>query len=488
MKEKSFILFIIVGILFGVLNTITVYSPFQSGVVAVLEAAIVLYYIITKKNRKGFYYFLLFTCLSIEQDAFIYGEYLSSEIERYYFFSMPLFRSYLFMALCLYYYIKFHKLHNKQRLEDYPLHFRKWLIILFVSGLLSIMVGMLLNDNGITSSGYYPRTAIQQVLGFFGLFFIIMAAIEITKNEKYREELSKASLLLLCAVVISAIITTFVFGVTGVYEKYDIMLTPISIALTPMLVLFFSKSHDSTYKVLSLSLGLLICFSTFFYPTCIGSKWYLVLLVAFLGWILLTVGAKSIVWIFFGGIIVIMLVAQFGETLLGSMNNDYVVYKLSQTLKLFNFFGTSSITDSFYELDNSTLYRFDEPANIFIEYTEKPLYALFGKGFGGTTLHHTPLLPWEFDKGSFSDAQIKIGAYYNMHETTAVLFLRHGILGICFLVYTIYMLVKKVAVTPWAMIALVWFVFYWSYGISSVIGAVAIVLALTAKDKETRLL
>ena len=486
MKEKLNILFLITGTLFGVLNAITVYSPFWSGTVAILEGAIVLGLIMLKDNRRSFHYFLLFTCLSIEQDAFIYGDSLSGEVERYYFFSMPLFRSYLFMALCLYYYLKFHKLQSKKNLERYPLHFRKWMIALFISGLLSIMVGMLLNDNGIMASGNYPKTAIQQVLGFFGLFFIIMSALEITKNETYRKELSNACQLLLCAVTITAIITTFVFGVTGVYEKYEIMLTPISIALTPLLVLFFPKSLDSSHKILSLSLGILICVSTFFYPTCIGSKWYMILLVAFLGLVLLTVGGKSVAWIIAGGFLLIMIVAQFGESWLGAMSNDYVVYKLSQTLKLFNFFGPSSIADSFYDLDNSTLYRFDEPANIFIEYTNKPLYALFGKGFGGTTLHYTPLLPWEFDSGSFSDAQIKMGAYYNMHETTAVLFLRHGILGVCFLFYTIYMLIKKVAITPWAMIALVWFVFYWSYGISSVMGAVAIILALTATDKKSR--
>ena len=113
------------------------------------------------------------------------------------------------------------------------------------------------------------------------------------------------------------------------------------------------------------------------------------------------------------------------------------------------------------------------------------MYFLFGKGFAGTTLHHTNLLDWERGGGTFSREQITHGIYYQMHESINLIYLRHGLCGLTFFISMISSLIKHIKCSPWAAIGLIWFVFYWGFGNTLWIGAVAIVLALnTQSDKN----
>lgn len=480
-KERSSLMaFCAIGIVFGILNATTVHSSILSAMVTIVEYIIVLALMLKKNYIKSFFYFLLFTCIVIEQDGFILGDVSQTEMLRYHFFRAPIFSTYLFFLLPIIFYCAIRKKGKEHSLEKDVLAFRKWLCFLAATGLFAIFVGMLQDDNGILSSGNYPKKAITDFLPFLGLFLVFLTSIELTKEKGGWHQMAGYSQAILIVVVISVIISTFVFGVQGWYSVYPIMLTPISIALTPFLILFVTRKSGGDFKVASLVVSILVIISSFIYPTCIGSKWYIVIFMALFGCILLTVRVKSIGIVIFISIALVTIVITNSELILGLFGNDYVTYKLSQTLKLFNLFdSSSSLSDSYAMLDNSTLYRFDEPANIFIEYKNKPLYALFGKGFGGTTLHYTNLLSWETDSGSFSDAEIKMHAFSNMHETLSVVFLRHGLLGLVFMVYVIVMLVRRLMITPWAMIALVWFMFYWSYGMSSIVGAVALILALS---------
>ena len=479
MKDNNQLLFIVVGIVFGILNILSVTSSTWSGIIAVAEYLFLFSVIISKKYRLAFYYFLLFTCISIEQDGFITGD--NVELLRYHFFRAPLISTYLFYFLPIFFFYVLRKKKKTELLVNKEVsRFRKWLILLSASGVLAIVIGMLFNDNGIVSSGLYPKRALLEILSFSTYLFVFLSSIEIIEEKEGRDELANYSILILVCVAISSLVSAFVFGQHGWYSTYVIMLTPIAIALTPFLVVLGARNSGYKKKPLLLITGLLIILATFIMPTCIGSKWYIIIFLALVGWILFTVKAKSIGVIATVAGALFAIVIFYSDTLLSAVSNDYVSYKLSQTLNLANMFdGSSSLSDSYYMLDNSTLYRFDEPANIFIEYQNKPLFSIFGKGFGGTTQHHTALLSWETDSGSFSSAETKTGAYFNMHETISIIFLRHGLLGVVFIIMVLTFLIKRLSKTPWALIAFVWFIFYWAYGLSSIVGAVATVLAIS---------
>lgn len=460
---------LIVGVFFGILNTTTINSAFLSAIIAIVEYIIVLRYLIKKDFLLSFIYTILFMTITVELDTFAFGD--RTTVSRSSFLDAPVVGGYLYMLVLIYIYVQYYKIRFDSQVDKHNLALRKWVLLLFATGFLSAIIGYFLNDNGI-QRGPYPKAIFNEMLNYGNRVLIILIAIELA--QKHAKELSQYCISILICVVITSLITTFVFGLTGWYADFEIMLTSLAIGLTPFLICFRNDRIVGNFPVVA---GIMVIIATFFTPTAIGSKWYLIISAAFIEFLVLNTKVKSI-WAFALFVIIgLYVITTFAEPILGLMGNDYVEWKLAQAINVLSFSGNNS-GNSWYEgLDHSTLYRVDELHNTLIEYLNKPWYAFFGKGFAGTTLHHTNILAWEFDSGAFPESQIKIGAYYGMHETFAVLFLRHGILGIIFMITIISKLVKRITYTPWCMVALVWFLFYWAYGLALVIGSIALVLA-----------
>lgn len=414
--------------------------------------------------------------LSVELDTFVFGDGVS--IRRSSFLDGPLIGGYLYMFILLLIYIRVRNENKNIQIGKNNDNLKKWIIRFFILGILAAFIGYILNDNGI-QRGPYPKVIVNEALNYGNRLLIILSALEFVK--KQYKEVSMFCLVILICIVLSSLVTTFGFGMTGWYSDYIIMLTPLVIGITPFLICF---NRNFTSSWLPFLCGFLIIAATFLYPTAIGSKWYLIIAAAIVEFILLNVRIKSIWTVCAIGFCLLFVIAKYAESLLGLMGNEYVGWKLSQAINLLNFAGEAGISGWYDGLDHSTLYRIDELHNTFIEYKNKPLYALFGKGFAGTTLHHTNLLSWETDSGAFPISQVQLGAYYGMHETFAVIFLRHGIMGCIFILFMLNKIFKSLVYTPWGMVSLVWFFFYWAYGMSLVVGSIAMVLALFTLDNK----
>lgn len=481
-KNDDTIIFCIIGFVLGVLSNISIHSSILSFLVAILGYIIVTVLILKKNLLGAFRYFLLLTALSIESDTFITGD-SSVSMDRYSFLRLPFLEGYLYLLYLIVIYFLVREQNQRKTLIYYKCaQLRKWLFLFLISGIISIIVGMLVNDNGIMRWDYYPKMAISQLISFLPLFFIFLTSIELTKSPNNKVAIIKTCELVLIIISITIFISVFLFGVTGLYGDHVIMIGPLSIALTPILIAFFFYK-ESHFRIVCLLAGLLMFVGSIIYGTAIGSKWYIILIAAVAELIILGTGFKSVVNVIIVGLISLMLISSFAEPILKMIGNDYISWKLSQTLHLLSLSGGAG-GDWYAGLDHSTLYRLDEPNNVLIEYSKKPWFALFGKGFGGTTLHHTNILLWEYDNGAFSSAQVTMGAYSQLHETLAMMMLRHGIIGIIFMVLTLINIFKKLTTTPWAMVALIWFLFYWTYGLALLIGAVALVIVY-AEDSST---
>jgi hypothetical protein len=204
-------------------------------------------------------------------------------------------------------------------------------------------------------------------------------------------------------------------------------------------------------------------------------------LICFLSYILL--GKKSPKFLFTCGIVFLAVLPLLSDYILTIIDTDsYIGYKLRQSLGILNFKNMTSAEDFMGGMGQSPMFRFDELHNIYIEYIQKPFFAVFGKGYGGTVFHHTDLLSWETAKGAFSQAEIKMKAYHSMHETLAQVFLTHGIVGIYFIFSLLYRLFKSYEYSGWAIMGLLFIFFYWNYGMSFSIGTVAVVLSLHQLD------
>lgn len=490
MKSKnvlpSYILFLVVVFLLGLMNMYGTLFTSVSLVTAIIEYIIVLYFLFQGNYIKSFVYYLAFIAVTLENNFFIYGETVDEHV-RYSFLMLPFVKDYLRWALALVYFLHGYNEYREKCLTM-PKHriiskgniaVKKWLMLLFLSGSVSVLLGLLSNDNNVMNyPDVYPKQAIISVISFVVKASLIMSAVFFTCQKKYVEIMK---LYLQLIIIDIAFVSSFaaIIGFVGSYGDAVIVSSPTSLALTPVLLIFANKSINSFHSTLSLVAALLIIVISFIYGgTVVGSKWYIIIGMTLVGLIIITTKIKSLWLLSFVAIGLLMLIPLLIDPLLSIVGqNNFLSYKLSQALDVMNFFGNRNASSWYENMNNSPLQRFDELHNIFIEYTNKPWFALFGKGLGGTTRHYTTILSWN-DRGNFSIEQVRMGAFFRMHESLSVLFLQHGILGLLFFIMIIKEIVIRLHKSPWSMAALIWFVFYWDYGASLAIGSIAMVLAM----------
>lgn len=473
-----------ISFIFGLLNIVGTANSIIALLTTLLEYSIVFWCIFNKKDYKAFLYYLLFSAITIEMEGFIYGD--SRETISYNFFQVPGFNSYIYILIQFYLFFSIYsKTKNRIKGKGDVQLFYKWLKVLLITGIISITIGMLFNDNNISNSSLYPKMPIIFTLGHVVRLMLVYIVIVMTLDERKKQLLIDISKGLIAGVGLSAIVGVFL-GFNGWYGDDEIILSSLSICFVPFALVFCNKKSNSPIWLFLLT-ALFIITLSFQWPVAIGSKWYIVLFLAVFAWVIYTKEIKSSFWLMIVFFIAIALLVFLSPILLPLLDIETMMgHKVFQLLAMFNFSEAGGAGDWFADMSNSPLYRFDEVANTFIEYLNKPWYSIFGKGFGGTTLHHTNLLSWETDAGAFTTEQIKLGAYYALHESVAIIFLRHGIIGIVFWVTFMIKLIRRLPYTPWAIIGLMWFLFYWAYGSSLILGPIAIVLALSENEDLTQ--
>lgn len=460
---------------------INIYSsssyPLSMGV-TILEYGLLYYYIVIGRYDKAFMLYLVFMSVSLEMDAFIFIEGKPT-FERWSFYNPSSLFKFTILLLFILMYMKYK---NKIVLNTDTKKFSIWMKIVLWSGLISILLGMLLNDNGILSSGLYPAAITNPLIYFLGLLSLFGCTIIMCsfKDKKIQiEELCKTILL---GVSVAAILS-MLLGYKGYYGFEEMMLAPMLSGFAPF-VLVFIRDAKKKEKILNFAIFVLIVFLAFSHPNVVGSKWYIIISAALLYLIYSYMPNKSPIFMVILAVLMLYLIPVLSEFLMEIMStSDFNKWKFSQVMKTMDITSYTSLEAWFLDLDTSAKFRVDEPMNIAIEYFNKPWFALFGKGIAGTTLHYTPFCDWN-DSAAFLTNQTAYGFYSEMHESTSVLFLRHGIAGIIFLVSTIIMLLKKIKYSPFAMWGIVWLLFYWSYGNSFRLGAVALIIALMSERKE----
>lgn len=474
-KASGNLKFLFIITIFGVCNVIGTNVLPLSLFIALCEYSVLLLLLFRGKFEKALIYYVAFLSVNIELDAFIYEGDVG--VTRYNFFVLPILGNLPFYFTAYIIAIGVISRYKKPTNKTYKT-FSSWLMWLTITGIISITIAMVLNDNNTMSYPKYWTIPVATTLSFLSLVALFYATYILCSQDRFRNFISLRMRYILISVGLVGIYSTVV-GFSGFYGNEATMLAPLAIGFVPCL-LIVGKNADHITKALSYSVAVLAVVCAFFMPTVIGSKWYIIIFMTFVVCYVYNLRVKSVgkfVVVLVSALVVLTLIAEPIISLFG--DSSFNTWKITQALNLIDLFRYNSAAEWYANMDDSPLYRFDELVNIFEEFCDKPFYFLFGKGFGGTTLHHTNLLYWEGGNGTFSEDQIAMGAYYAMHESMAVLFLRHGILGLCFLFYYIFQLIKRLSYCEWALISLLWLFFYWQYGTSLRIGAVLFALTLT---------
>lgn len=480
---------LIIAFLFGLLNLFSVKVVHLGTFLSIIEYALIIYELARGKTLSAFLFFLIFDTVSYEMDYFLYLE--NPPFTRYSFFVLPFVGPFaqIFTIILIYFQTK--RKYGRIKPSSDSSYFMRWLLILLIAGVLQGFICILLNDNRTGDSSLYPVVYIIETMKYVALMAFLGAGFLLSEGEYNRKVIIGCSKTLLLSLGLIALISVLIG-----YEAYTTevisgnLLAPMASLFIPFSFTFMSyegiaKGKGINFILFAISiLILLVCFVR---PNVMGSKWYLVVGASLFVWFSSTIHIKSIRTYFIMVVGAFVLINVLAEPLTALFsNNDYNSWKASQLIDSIDILRYNSFYEWFFSLAPSPAYRIDELLNIGIEYIEKPLYALFGKGFGGTTLHHTPFLNWEKGGGTFSNEQIQLGAYYAMHESLAVIFLRHGILGIVFFIDTIVSLIRKIPYSNWAMLGLIWFFFFWSYCLSFWFGALAIPLCMNILSKNKK--
>ena len=468
--------------LWASLNIITAQIPELGCILAIIEHLIVLSLIACGNIEKAFKYYLIFVTVSLEVSSFVMG---SSKI-TYSYFNIPLVHGMLYVIelLCMSCLLK--SFSKTTTIGLNCLFLSKWINVLFFSGILCGFLTMALNDNGVLSSGYYPYTFIIQVIGFIPRFCFYQTAIVLTCRKNRFQELSY----LCCDVYIGLVFASVIFAILGYHGYYgddSTMLSSLAMGLSPCILLLAFFECNKTYKSYIYIATFMAIVSSFFYPSVVGSKWYLIVMLVVICYVYKVFGFKSSKYFLFFCMFAVFLLPLITDTLLSITGTDsYIGYKLRQSLGVLNYNNVQSADEFMAGMGESPMFRFDELHNTLIEYLHKPYYALFGKGFGGTTQHYTDLLSWETAAGAFSKEQINMHAYHTMHETLAQVFLTHGFIGVWFVFALLYKLIKSLSCSGWSIFAFLFIFFYWNYGAAFSIGTIAVVLSLYKLDNSQK--
>ena len=469
---------IIFFFLWSFLNILTAESPYMAGALAIIEHIIVLFYLFSGDLYRSFRYYILFSTVSFEISTFVLG---GSSSSFYSFFSVPVFASIFYLLELSIMYVKLNNyatIKNVSYKNHYLSNLSKYLNVIIITGILAGGVSFLTNDNGTLYSGYYPGVFVLEIIGFFSKFALFQIAIVFVVKYEKMQDLKKFCHLLLIGLAFACVLGGII-GKKGYYGEEITMLSPLSMALTPCLLFLcdFKKKDPLNYWTMAAFLASVV--SSFFYPSVAGSKWYLFILFTVVSVFCKTFNLKMGV----GLILSLTLIPTIAVFALDHWGRDtYIGFKMNQALGMLNIFGAESIDMWYNGMGNSALFRFDEIHNVIIEYFNKPYFALLGKGFGGTTLQYTDILSWQTAEGAFSADQIKMHCYYAMHGPIPQITLRHGLLGLFFLLYYSYVLLKNTQISSWSFCGFLFLFFFLYWGNSLTIGCIAMVVALHEID------
>lgn len=452
-------------VLLEILCAMTSFSTIMALCMGVIQIIVLLYIIIVQRRIEQYIKtFLLFcsTCLDVE--AFVYG---NMERKLYYFGSLPVLRGYhmvlLLLLPCLMilggsgfctFKIKLAKYRNTRFSFTF-------LIFMFFMGILNIIPLLIVDDNEILSHiGIYIvffRRNVLKYLTVILLFFILTYCF--LMKESFEEEFRRFAWELLLGTGFSVLIIALLGWSANIGENGNmfLLLTQCSFFIVFLLVMPFYEGIRNGSLCFIVSLAAIAAMLS--YPSGFSGKWWLTLGGVGVLWFIQSLRlwkGKLLLRIF--GLCTISIGIVFIIKEVGSfIGRGYSGSKLEQAIRVLD------ISDSsWYEmLPNSPKFRIDELISVIVEYKEKPLFFLFGKGYAGTTNNHFGTLDWQMPS-AFSEAERHIGYYINLHEALNCILLISGFLGIIFLVREILFFCKHMLSNYWCVVGIIWFLFFYS--------------------------
>jgi hypothetical protein len=486
-KLLNFNKFKIVGIasLIGVLNVLYSSSFIMSLIIIIFELLILLYHFVNKNITKYLGYYLIFLSLSYEYDYMFEGK-------KFYGFKnfrvlgvnlgiitlLPIL--FLFVLFIINNDINFIKLIKKYSSKLY--YFINAFLFITYSAIFMGLFQLLVNDNNILSMPGVFKSFLG-IIYYNGLFpiLVIISFIYLLITEKnninYLTDYLTAILIgLVISMIFSALTKTY-----GFYGGMNTLLVSQVIHFIPFMLLlsFYKKSKLFNLTFIAGILGAIL---TLFYN--IKGKMIIIYLLLPFAIIVIFYKKKKLNYLLFLLIFLLITFLLFGNGFVEYFNENSNLFrsKLKQAISLIKFWDSEWVTN----MPNSPKVRIMEFINIKNEYTIKPWYSLFGKGFMGSFKDHNYFFSSLQSKlGAFSIKQWEIGAFYRVHSSINIFFLYYGLSGLLFYFYMVKNIFLNFYRSPWLLIGGYWFLVLYGFSITiTPFGMIALMLGLLHIDSK----
>lgn len=450
--------------------------PVVSIAAGIVGYIVCLFFIIRKDMCTAYRFYMIFLTTSIEVSYFATGVRDGQII--YSFIVLPYFTIYTLFGLNLLMFLiirssGWHR--NVKNCEFKGIRFIYQAInYMMIVGMLMWLITYLLNDNGIFGESWFHTMTISEVYRMSVLYFTVHNGLALLLTfDDFHERIGSTIRNLLFALLPTGLIAVF-WGVSGYRAgQSNLLMLPLYAFFAFCLFAFPQYRQFKGNKIITYIVAIGLFILMIFRPTPLGGKWFLsiILVLAIIvytsspirGFILLGVGIIAFVFV---------LQSDFIYRIFG--NNAYMLLKYNEASEIISsLFGRSETIIS----GSSSSFRVDEFINIIYEYLAKPWYAIFGKGIVGTTLHHTSSLSWA-GAGSFSAVQQQAGVYVRVHESINLIFLKYGIVGLYGMTRIVVYGIKSMKKSPWAIIGILWLLFYVGVYQTLLIGAMALILGV----------
>lgn len=363
--------------------------------------------------------------------------------------------------------------------REWNSRFVRQLISLFIIGMVTSLVCYLFNDNNIANLDWYLKSYVSEVC-YWSILVIdfLIIYLELHGNEGFYAKFKKSLISFFVALVFSSWISVLL-GWHGRYSYHEtILMMPLVSFFAATLIIFPAYNYKEYSSKLIFYVALLGIVCMCIRTTPLLGKWLLVIMATGFSYLWLNVDKGRILKVLSLVAIALIFIMCAGNYLLRT--NELLNYKLNQVITSMGFADGGSWLQN---MSNSPKYRIEEFYNVFLEYVQKPWFALFGKGIGGSITHHTDWINWSRDAGAFMLNQRQSGVYVELHESFNILFLKFGICGLYFFITNIKEAVKNLTKSPWLLMGVIWFVFFINAYVSLYIVGAAFMLGMYESDK-----
>lgn len=467
-----------------IINSLAMNAPMISLLLGTCQTMYLLYVLITKDVMKVTLTTVVLLSANIENGMFALGD---REAIFYTMYKLPVLRGYHLLLIMMFAIVWYYR---KGMLSLSALYgnngYKKFIsinLIIAAMAMPAALFSFLINDNGIRAHTdmwrYMARDAYQMI---YIIVIICMVSFSLKCDRKFIERVKELSIAILSATTWAAVVLIISGNYYTNWGTEYYLTCPLILFFSPGLILFLYEEHG-IFNLITGGVALLLQLR---YTVGIAGTWwlyiFLVVIVFFKRAIVFQGRLKKLIIRFISFSVLItgaILALQSG--ILDNVSGQ-VTYKLSSILDVFQ--NSNGLRAGYNASGGSIQVRVEEMINALIEIVTKPYYLPFGKGYGGTVLHHWGGSNWNISGSTFSDVMIKYETYSAFHIPIAEIIVNFGFFGIVLIIQVLKEFISeflKKEGNVFIMIGCMWFMTFYSLYYSFNLGVVWMCCGLYSK-------